>query len=66
MEKFKASVQQLERIGLGKKTDYIVYIEDDIPQKIVLRAKSGLPEDEAYKFATELSVPAVYSDFGNK
>lgn len=66
MEKFKATVQQLERIGLGKKTDYIVYIEDDIPRKIVVRAKSGLPGEEAFKFATELSVPGVYSDFGNK
>jgi len=66
MEKFKATVLQLERLGLGKKTDYIVYIEDDIPRKIVVRAKSGLPEEETFKFATELSVPAVYSDFGNK
>jgi predicted DNA-binding protein len=66
MEKFKATVQQLERIGLGKKTDYIVYIEDDIPRKIVVRAKSGLPGEEAFKFATELSVPAFYSDFGNE
>ena len=62
MDKFKATVQQLERLGLGKKTDYIVYIEDDIPRKIVVRVKSGLPEDEAFKFSTELSVPAFYSD----
>jgi predicted DNA-binding protein len=66
MEKFKATVQQLERLGLGKKTDYIVYIEDDIPRKIVVRAKSGLPEEEAFKFAAELSVPAFYSDFSGK
>jgi hypothetical protein len=66
MEKFKATVQQLERLGLGKKTEYIVYIEDDIPRKIVVRVKSGLPEDEAFKFATELSVPAFYSDFSGK
>jgi hypothetical protein len=63
MEKFKDTVKQLERIGLGKKTDYIVYIEDDIPRKIVVRSKSGSPEEEAFKFATELSVAAVYSDF---
>jgi predicted DNA-binding protein len=63
MEKFKATVQQLERIGLGQKTDYVVYIEDDIPSKIVVRAKSGSPDEEAFKFATELSVPAFYSDF---
>lgn len=66
IEKFRATVQQLERIGLGKNINYIVYIEDDIPRKIVLRAKSGLLEEEAFKFATELSVPAVYSDFSNK
>ena len=66
MDKFKATVQQLERLGLGKKTDYIVYIADDIPRKIVVRAKSGLPEEEAFKFATELSVPAFYSDFSGK
>ena len=66
MEKFKTTVQQLERIGLGKNVNYIVYIEDEIPKKIVLRAKSGLPEDEVFKFAMELSVPSVYSDFGNK
>lgn len=66
IEKFKAAVVQLERIGLGKNVNYIVYIEDDIPRKIVLRAKSGLPEEEAFKFAAELSVPAVYSDFSGK
>jgi prefoldin subunit 5 len=66
LEKFKATVQQLERIGLGKNVNYIVYIEDDIPRKIVLRAKSGLPEEEAFKFTAELSVPAVYTDFSDK
>jgi hypothetical protein len=66
MEKFKATVQQLERIGLGKDVTYVVYIEDDIPRKIVVRAKSGLPKDEAFKFATELSVSAFYNDFSGK
>jgi hypothetical protein len=66
MDKFKATLQQLERLGLGKKIDYIVYIEDDIPRKIVVRAKSGLSGDEAFKFAAELSVPAFYSEFSGK
>jgi hypothetical protein len=66
IEKFKATVQQLERMGLGTSVNYILYIEDDIPKKIVLRVKSGLPEEEAFKFATELSVPAVYNDFDDK
>ena len=66
IEKFKVTVQQLERMGLGTSVNYIIYIEDDVPKKIVLRVKSGLPEEEAFKFATELSVPAVYSDFDDK
>jgi hypothetical protein len=66
IEKFKVTVQQLERMGLGNSVTYIIYIEDDVPKKIVLRVKSGLPEEEAFKFATELSVPAVYSDFDDK
>jgi hypothetical protein len=64
LDKFKAAVQQLERIGLGKNVNYVVFIEDDVPKKIVLRAKTNLPAEEAFKFATELSVSGVYSDFG--
>jgi transposase len=60
LEKFKAAVQQLERIGLGKTVNYIVYIEDDIPKKIVIRAKNTSNE-EVFKFATEFSVPAVFN-----
>ena len=60
LEKFKVAVQQLERIGLGKTVNYVVYIEDDIPKKIVIRAKNASSED-VFKFATEFSVPAVFS-----
>jgi hypothetical protein len=63
LEKFKVAVQQLERIGLGKNVSYVVYIEDDIPKKIVLRSKSNLPHEEAFRFSAELSVPGVFSDF---
>jgi hypothetical protein len=62
LEKFKVTLQQLERIGLGKNVNYIVYLEDDIPKKIVLRAKGNLAE-EGFKFATELSVAANFSTF---
>jgi hypothetical protein len=58
LEKFKATVQQLERIGLGKNVSYIVYLEDDIPKKIVIRVK-GNQADEGFKFSTELSVAAA-------
>ena len=60
-EKFKATVQQLARLGLGTTVNYIVYIEEDIPKKIVLKPKANTKSDEAFKFMTELSVPAFYS-----
>lgn len=61
LEKFKVSIQQLERLGLGKTVSYVVYIEEDIPKKIVLRTKNN-SDDDVFKFATELSVPAILSD----
>ncbi len=62
IDRFKMSVQQLERIGLGKNVNYILYIEDDVPKKIVTRAKNSMNTEEAFKFATQLSIPAYYSD----
>jgi hypothetical protein len=66
IEKFKAVMQQLERLGLGKTVNYIVYIEDDVPKKIVLQPKPGLVEDETFRSVTELSVPGVYNNFDNQ
>lgn len=65
LEKFKDSVQQLERMGLGKNVEFIVYIEDDVPKKIVLHTKGDAAGEEAFKFETVLSVPAVHTDFGS-
>jgi hypothetical protein len=64
-EKFKATIQQLTRLGLGTTVNYIVYIEDDVPKKIVLKPKAANKGDEAFKFMTELSVPAYYSTSDN-
>ena len=60
-EKSKATVQQLARLGLGTTVNYIVYIEESIPKKIVLKPKANNKGDEAFKFIGELSVPAFYS-----
>ena len=60
-EKFKVSVQQIARLGLGTTVNYVVYIEDDVPKKIVLKPKTSNKGDEAFKFVTELSMPAFYS-----
>jgi hypothetical protein len=64
-EKFKVTVQQLSRLGLGTTVNYIVYIEEDVPKKIVLKQKSNAKGDEAFKFMTELSVPAYCSTVDN-
>jgi hypothetical protein len=61
-EKFKVTVQQLARLGLGTTVNYIVYIEADIPTKIVLKPKANAKGDESFKFNTELSVPAYYAE----
>lgn len=60
-EKFKATVQQLTRLGLGQTVNYIVYLEEEIPKKIVLKQKASAKGDESFKFMTELSVPAYLS-----
>jgi hypothetical protein len=59
-EKFKLTVQQLARLGLGATVDYIVYIEEDIPKKIVLKPKGTAKGDGVFKFITELSAPGFY------
>ncbi len=66
IDRFKGTVQQLSRLGLGMTVNYIVYLEEDVPKKIVLKSKANLKEDEVFKFNTELSVPAFYSSFDNK
>ncbi|MCW4004652.1 MAG: hypothetical protein NWE95_12150 [Candidatus Bathyarchaeota archaeon] len=60
-DKFKVTIQQLARLGLGTTVDYIVYLEENIPKKIVLKQKANTKGDEAFKFMTELSIPAYYS-----
>jgi hypothetical protein len=60
-EKFKGTVQQLARLGLGTTVNYIVYIEEDVPRRIVLKQKAAAKGDEAFKFMAELSVPAYYN-----
>jgi hypothetical protein len=61
LEKLKGSVQQLERIGLGKNVNYILYIEDDVPKKIVVQPKAA-NTDNSFKYATEMSIQAYYND----
>ena len=64
-EKFKGTVQQLTRLGLGTTVNYIVYIEEDVPKKIVLKQKATTKGDEAFKFMTDLSVPMYFNGTEN-
>jgi hypothetical protein len=61
IEKFKVALAQLARLGLGTTVNYIVYIEDDVPKKIVLQPKANAKGDDIFKFAAELSVPACFN-----
>ncbi|MEM2099246.1 MAG: hypothetical protein QXU99_05850 [Candidatus Bathyarchaeia archaeon] len=63
IERSKAILQQLERLGLGLNVHYIVYIEDDVPKKLVLRVKASSSADDIFKFATEFSVQALFNNF---
>lgn len=65
LNQFKSTIQQLERIGLGKNVTYIVYIEEEIPKKIVISSKCKQSEDEGFKFSMGLSVPAALDDSVN-
>jgi hypothetical protein len=61
IEAFGGAAQQLSRLGLGTTVNYVVYVDEDIPKKIVLKPKIISKGDETFKFATNLSVPAFFS-----
>jgi hypothetical protein len=66
IDKSKVTIQQLERIGLGKNVNYVAYFEDDVLKRIVVCAKTGVKGDDAFRFATELSVAAAFVDFRDR
>jgi len=59
LEKFKSTLQQIERIGPGKSVNYITYIKDDIPGKIVIKSKITGQSDERFNFAAEFTAQAL-------
>jgi len=60
-DKFKNTVQQLTRLGLGQTVNYIVFLEEEVPKKIVLKPKAAANEEDQFKFAAELTVPAYFN-----
>jgi len=57
LEKIKSSLEDMERIGLGKEVVYITYIKEGVPEKIVLRHKKGVDLAEKFKFIANFTVP---------
>ena len=56
LEKIRMAVENLEKIGLGKDILYIAYINDGVPEKIVLKHKKGEEFGEKFKFIADFSV----------
>jgi hypothetical protein len=61
LEKFKTALQQLERIGLGKNVNYVAYVKDDVPEKIVLRNKISTEDDDVFKFSADFTAAGTIS-----
>lgn len=57
LEKIKNTLVELEKSGLGAEINYIVFIRDGVPEKLVLRHKKESEIAERFKFITEISVP---------
>ena len=56
LEKAKSAVENLAKVGLGKDILYITYINDGVPEKIVLKHKKGEEFGEKFKFIADFSV----------
>jgi hypothetical protein len=56
LEKVKNTVNELEKSGLGKDITFIAFVNDGVPEKLVLRHKEGKELAERFKFIAEFSV----------
>jgi hypothetical protein len=54
--KVKDSIEDLKKFGLGKDILYIAYVNDGIPEKIVLRSKGEAEFSEKFQYIAEFSV----------
>lgn len=62
LEKVKTSIDDIEKAGLGKDIQYIVFIRDGIPEKIVLRHKKDARFAEKFKYTMDFSVAQEISE----
>jgi uncharacterized protein YaaR (DUF327 family) len=52
--KFRDTIEDLKKFGLGKDILYVTYVRDEIPEKLVLR-KKGEKAGEKFEFIAEFS-----------
>ncbi|MEM3628139.1 MAG: hypothetical protein QXD34_04810 [Candidatus Bathyarchaeia archaeon] len=56
LEKAKNSLTELERYGFGKNVVYVTYIQNGVPEKIAIKPKKTLENEEKFKFVADFSV----------
>lgn len=56
LTKVKEAIEDLKKAGIGKEVLYVVYIKDDVPEKIVVRQKQGNQLTEKFKFIADFCV----------
>jgi hypothetical protein len=57
LEKVRENVEDLKRLGLGEDIIYIVYLNEGIPEKIVLHKKDGEDLGKKFEFIATISLP---------
>jgi len=56
LSKVRGTIENLEKSALGKDIIYIVYIHNDVPEKMVLRHKRDKEFAEKFKFIADFSM----------
>jgi len=56
LTKVKEATEELERLALGKEIIYVVYVHEGVPEKIVLRRKTGREMPEKFTYAADFSM----------
>lgn len=56
LSKVNEALEDLERLALGKEIIYVTYINNGVPEKIVLRHQKGSETQEKFKFLADFSV----------
>ncbi len=56
LEKVHENIEDLKRLGLGEDIIYITYINEGVPEKIVLHKQNGDDKHSKFQFNTKISI----------